>query len=263
MTHPTARNPDAAPLIPLSRHESGGLHFLFTSGDAPSEHAHIHGQLVYSPSHLVTVVAGQNVWLSSPELAVWLPPQLTHQVNAANERQMNNVYLAPELARRLPDNPCGVRVGIFLKNAIAELCEGRDRPTGQRQRMIEVIVDEIQNGIIGGLDAQPAVQIVFQDQRLQQVANALLENPSEGRTLDLWARDVGVGRRTLLRLIKAETGVDWRQWRQRLLMAEAARRLAAGALVKTVAYELGYAGSGPFITAFRRLYGITPGRAYS
>ncbi|NQV85303.1 MAG: AraC family transcriptional regulator [Rhodospirillales bacterium] len=90
-----------------------------------------------------------------------------------------------------------------------------------------------------------------------------MDDPSVNRNIESWAADLGVSRRTLTRLVKSETGIGWREWRQRLLMAEAARRLAAGGLVKTIAYDLGYAGAAPFIAAFRRLYGISPGRAYS
>ena len=73
---------------------------------------------------------------------------------------------------------------------------------------------------------------------------------------------VGASERTLARLFLKETGVGFRQWRQRLRMLTAIERLAAGQDVTAVALDLGYSSSSAFIAMFKRELGETPGRFF-
>ena len=50
------------------------------------------------------------------------------------------------------------------------------------------------------------------------------------------------------------------QWRLRLLMLTATRRLLEGDTTETVAQALGYETPSAFIAAFKRVFGMTPGR---
>lgn len=94
----------------------------------------------------------------------------------------------------------------------------------------------------GGL-SQPAA---IGDHRLAPIAAALATDRADGRELADWSRALGMSTRTLSRDIWAVTGLNGREWRLRLRMMDAARRLSAGVSVKAVAYALGYAGPASF-----------------
>lgn len=66
--------------------------------------------------------------------------------------------------------------------------------------------------------------------------------------------------RNFSRLVVRETGMSFGQWRLRLLMLTATRRLLEGDTTETVAQALGYETPSAFIAAFKRVFGMTPGR---
>ena len=67
--------------------------------------------------------------------------------------------------------------------------------------------------------------------------------------------------RTLQRLFPAETGLTLEAWRQKArLIAAVAAALGGGASVTTAALDCGYDSPSAFITAFKRQFGVTPGR---
>ena len=66
--------------------------------------------------------------------------------------------------------------------------------------------------------------------------------------------------RTLQRLFPAETGLTLEAWRQKARMVAGAAALSGGAPVAVTAADCGYESPSAFITAFKRQFGVTPGR---
>ena len=90
--------------------------------------------------------------------------------------------------------------------------------------------------------------------------DAIVASPADASTADTWARRVGIGERTLNRLLVKETGLSFGRWRQRLHVTLAIQRMARGASVQQVATELGYASASSFVTMFRKPLGTSPAR---
>ena len=101
------------------------------------------------------------------------------------------------------------------------------------------------------------------DRRLTRIAETLLADPADPRTLADWAQSIGASERTLARLFTRETGMTFGQWRQQVRLLAALARLACGGSVTDVAFDLGYASQSAFIAMFRRTLGKTPGRYFS
>jgi AraC-like DNA-binding protein len=78
------------------------------------------------------------------------------------------------------------------------------------------------------------------DPRLARVARALIADPADVRTLAAWTRAAGASGRTLQRRFRAETGLSFGKWRQQVRLLRALERLASGAAVTEVAFDLGY-----------------------
>jgi AraC-like DNA-binding protein len=73
--------------------------------------------------------------------------------------------------------------------------------------------------------------------RLRRLVDAVVENPGDASTPETWARRVGIGERTLNRLLVKETGLSFGRWRQQLHITLAIQRMARGASVQQVATD--------------------------
>jgi AraC-like DNA-binding protein len=69
---------------------------------------------------------------------------------------------------------------------------------------------------------------------------------------------MAVAPRTLTRALKRETGMSFGRWRQQFHILTALQGLDQGALVQTVALDLGYEGASAFVTMFRKALGSRP-----
>ena len=85
-----------------------------------------------------------------------------------------------------------------------------------------------------------------------------MHDPSNNDDLDHWAHYGNLGRRTLTRLFRKETGMSFVEWRQHIRLLEALTRLASGEPVTNVALDLGYESPSAFTAMFRRALGESP-----
>jgi AraC-like DNA-binding protein len=95
--------------------------------------------------------------------------------------------------------------------------------------------------------------------RIGPITETLLRDPGDPRSLDDWARELGLSERTVTRAFRQATGMSFARWRQTLRIHDAVHLLSEGTEVKAVAALVGYAQTSTFIAAFRREMGITPG----
>jgi AraC-like DNA-binding protein len=220
-------------------------------------HHHRRGQLLYADEGVMQVSAAAGTWVVAPAQAVWLPPGVEHQVGHRTGIAMRTLYIDAVVARDLPAQCCVVAVPPLLRQLILRaMAIGLDyRPEGPEARVMAVILDELR-----ALKPEPLHLPHPRDPRLRKIAEALLANPADGRALADWARAAGASERTLARLFVKETGMTFGSWRERLRLTSAIARLADGAPVTAVAYDLGYQSPSAFIVMFRRTLGDTPGR---
>jgi AraC-like DNA-binding protein len=93
-----------------------------------------------------------------------------------------------------------------------------------------------------------------------RVAGLIAESPMLGT--DRLARATGMSKRALERRFLAETGMSPGRWRRQRALLQAVEGLAGGAPIKAVAAASGYATPSAFVAAFRKQFGVTPGRYF-
>jgi AraC-like DNA-binding protein len=98
------------------------------------------------------------------------------------------------------------------------------------------------------------------DPRALRLARRLVDTPEEKAPLESLASACGASLRTLQRLFADETGMPIDRWRQKARMVRAAGVLGGGASVTEAALACGYDSLSAFVAAFRRQFGMTPGR---
>ncbi|WP_244809102.1 AraC family transcriptional regulator [Streptomyces sp. So13.3] len=179
-----------------------------------------------------------------------IPGGLAHEVVASGSTTMRSLYF------ERGQGPTGwtgiqpVAVGPLLTQLIHQLATG---VLPARVRAEAVLMDLLEPVPVATLDVP-----LPRDGRARDVAQALLNDPADHRTLAEWGRTVGAGARTLLRTFAADTGVPFGRWRTSLRLSAALPYLAAGEPVGRVASLVGYDTPSAFV-AFRRETGLTPG----
>ena len=121
------------------------------------------------------------------------------------------------------------------------------------ERIAGVILDEIRT-----LPVDPLGLPLPRDARLLRIARAILDDPSDERSLEVWAAWAAISARSLSRRFVTETGFTFSAWRQRARLLHALALLADGVPVTRIALELGYSTPSTFIALFKRTFGATP-----
>ncbi|MEU9337265.1 helix-turn-helix transcriptional regulator [Streptomyces sp. NPDC048290] len=220
-------------------------------------HSHPHHQLAWARHGVLGVAVGDAHWVLPPTRALWLPAGVVHRTGATREATLCSLYFAPDRCRLDWPDPTPVAVDGLLAHLIAHL--GRETlPDDQRLRAEGVVQD-----LLRPLPSTPIDVPHPTDDRVRAVADALLSDPADARSLDAHARAVGVSRRTLTRLFALDTGMSFDRWRTHVRLRAALPLLAEGQPVSRVARTVGYATPSAFLAAFRRTVGTSPGRYLS
>lgn len=229
---------------------------VYGDGCVIGDHAHPWGQLVYSLSGVMHVAAGDLQWLVPPTRAIWLPAGRPHRIVMQGRVSLRTLYVAPELIRRLPLAPAALEVAPLLREMILHALErGMLAPHGADARLAAVLVD-----LIGEARPEDLSLPLPRDRRALALADRLRAAPHDRRDIAELARDAGASLRTLQRLFPRETGLFIDAWRRKARLIHAVAALSSGASVTAAALDCGFDGASAFITAFRRQFGVTPGR---
>ena len=198
-------------------------------------------QLIYASSGVMTVSTRVAAYVVPTQRAVWMPGGIEHRIEARSDVAMRTLYFDPEIdlnvAAVLPTDVCVLRASPLLRELIlAAVSDGPYCPPGGPQsRLMSVIIDQLCMSSVSTLALpMPA------EPRLLRLAEMLIANPADARSLGEWAREVGTSKRTLGRLFTAQTGMSFRTWRQQRRLLRALELLATGDNVTVVAFELGY-----------------------
>lgn len=217
-------------------------------------HRHARGQLIGCGRGVLNVGTAAGTWVVPARHAVWLPPREVHWARMHGPFTGWSLYVAPAACEMLPPAPCTVAVTPLLWEAALRCAERASAASDAAQdRLAAVIVDEIRR-----LHPQPLGLPMPRDARLLRIAQALLAEPGQQRTLPEWAAWAGLSDRTLSRRFVAETSLSFSVWVQRARLLRALEWLAEGRAVTAVALELGYDSVSAFIALFKRQLGSTP-----
>jgi AraC-like DNA-binding protein len=219
-------------------------------------HDHEWGQLTFCVSGVMRVMSDAAAWLSPPTRAIWLPGGVAHEIVMKGEVNARFLYLAPELSKPLPTTPRVLEVAPLLRELILHILEIRtlDPHTPAQARLAGLVVDLL----VAARPIDLALPLP-KDRRALALADRVLAAPAEASFAEL-AREAGASVRTLQRLFPAETGLTLDAWRQKARLLAAVAALSGGASVTTTALDCGYESPSAFIAAFKRQFGMTPGR---
>ena len=232
----------------------------YPDGARLARHEHAWGQVAFCNSGVMQVLSDQAAWLSPPTRAIWLPAGVAHEIIMKGEVATRFLYIAPELAGRLPPQVQVLEVVPLLRHLILYILKLRmlDPRRQEHDRLAGLLID-----LLAEARPQDLALPLPRDQRALAMARRLRDAPADTAPLAEFARGAGASLRTLQRLFPAETGLTLEAWRQKARLITAVAMLSGGTPVAVTASDCGYESPSAFISAFKRQFGVTPGRYQS
>lgn len=219
-------------------------------------HHHDEHQLAWSPEGVLVVRTEAGSYVLPPARALWIPAGVSHETSASGVAVLRSVYIRPKHCTIGWERPTAVAVSPLLRELIPHL-EDPTMPDGERSRAEAMLFDLLEPLAVATIDVR-----LPEDDRARHVAEALIENPGDERTLATWGRHVGASSRTLARIFVTETGLSFGRWRTLARLQAALLQLAEGLPVGLVAARVGYRTPSAFVAAFRAHTGSTPGQYF-
>lgn len=229
----------------------------YPAGHATPLHAHRRSQLFYGSSGVARVATSDGTWVAPPLRAIWVPGGVEHQVVCRGPVSFRTLYIEPNASPQLPKTCRVMEVSDLLRSLIiaSVAVPLAYDVTGRDGCLMQLILHEIETAPVSPLYIR-----MPRSRPLRRMCEAILEDPSTQESIDDWALRTGMSRRTLTRHFRLETGISIATWITQARLIEAMSRLAEGASVTTVAFEVGYESSSAFGAMFRRTFGTSPTR---
>lgn len=216
-------------------------------------HRHPWAQLAYPIRGAIRICAAGMAWVVPANRAVWIPPEIDHEVMVLGAVELRTLYIV-SAAAPLPLDACTVvDVSPLLRSLGEAIAAGRGDT--RHRLMMQLALEEIRiaRPLSLGLPLP-------RDRRLKALCDALMANPADDRGLAEWAEQVGASERTLARLFKSELETSFGAWRQQLRLAKAVDEISRGQALSQVAAAVGYASQAAFSAMFTRALGVPPSR---
>jgi AraC-like DNA-binding protein len=231
--------------------------FPMPAGTRFEWHAHAEHQLAWSPEGVLVVLTQRASFVLPPSRALWIPAGTLHETSASGTAVLRSVYLR---TRSCPIDwaaPTPVAVSPLLGELIHHL-DRETRAGAERARAEAVLFD-----LLAPLRSATIDVRLPSDPRARDVADALLADPSDDRTLEQWGRTVGASSRTLARAFLTDTGLSFGRWRTLIRLQASLPHLAEQKPVTAVASLVGYRTTSAYVAAFRAQTGVTPGHYFT
>lgn len=227
-----------------------GFALTYGTGTAIERHAHPAHQLIHAISGAMRVIACGAIWFLPLGRALWIPAELDHEIRCDGVVGMRTAYLSPACPRVFSDVRM-IAVSPLLREVLVRLSEGGD--PGLRPALLDILLHEI-----AGAGLPPLRLPSPADARIAELVAHLTTAPADPTPLAQWARRLGYSERSLIRAVRAQTGMTFRDLRRHSRILAAIEKLCEGRPVTVVAYDVGFETPSAFAHAFRAVMGKTP-----
>lgn len=224
-------------------------------GGGLKPHSHRRSQLLAVTSGSIAVMAEGSTFVAPPERAVWVPANVVHATRHLVSTRLRTFYVRPDVIEHLPKRTTVLQISPLARELINAIVAFPRRYDIRAGRLIAALLDQIV------ASTELPLQIAMpKSAPLSSLANEILENPADSRSLGDLAATLGLSTRTLERQFKMETGLPFRSFRRQAKLFKALELLASGLSVSAISDEIGFQEPSAFIAMFRAAFGTTPGR---
>jgi len=219
------------------------------------DHSHGSDQLIHAISGVMEVSTGESVWLIPPHFAVWIPARTTHSIKMMGTVSMRTLYMRCGVGAGLQPSCTVVHVRPMLRELIVEAVRIKEVRSRNRlhRALCDLLVSQLQQA-----SPMPTSVTLPKDSRARVIADIILRNPAERKSLATMCHAAGASVRTIQRVFRREVGSDFVFWRRQVRLMKAVNLLVSGLSVKEVSFALGYRQPTAFVEMFRGILGTTP-----
>lgn len=218
-------------------------------------HRHRKGQLVVALQGAVMCRTEKGIWMVPPRCGMWIPGGIAHSNGITSNGRMCFLFVDADISG-LPEECSTLSLSTMLIEMIlhfAQLVKTEYDSVSYEYQLAMVMVEELRRMKIEKLHVN-----FMGNTKLKRIADALMHDPADRRTMAEWAAYVAMSERTLARLFVKETAMTFGKWKQQLHMLIAIERLASGQSVQHISDALGYESVSAFITMFKKVLGQSP-----
>ncbi|RSD31478.1 AraC family transcriptional regulator [Vibrio pectenicida] len=230
-----------------------------TSGSETEWHQHDTAQMYWINQGTATIETLDHQWTMTPASIGWIPACLEHKSNVVSDMEAFIIYL-PVNDVYSPTSQAKVIASNALIAALIERIKGFDftHLTLSQQRLIDVLIDEVNA-------AKPCnLYLPLPNKNnIRRLTYWLMSHPDDPRSQSQLAADFATSSRTLSRVFKSETGINFGFWRQQARLISSLTMLSQGMSVTSTALSCGYSNTSSYITAFKARFGITPSKYFN
>ena len=188
-------------------------------------HRHAKAQFILCLRGVLTCEAEGGFWLVPAHSAIWIPAAMLHSIQAEGALEGYAAFIDPAAAAGLPTHCCTFAATPLARELLVR-CAGFPvlyPEDGFEGRVVALLLEEIVRTPVAHFHLP-----VPADPRLRRMIGLMMEDPAERGTIGTWAKRIGVGERTLSRLIVQQAGMSFGRWRQQLGIMVALQKLAKG-----------------------------------
>lgn len=226
----------------------------YPEGGRIERHSHDLDQLAVI-SESAAIIETDELYVVHPCMhALWLPAGVLHSIYSPRAFRLHALYFQP--GTNAIASPQVLGLSDLARELVLFLCQTpRPSQRGPRHAHGLALLTELL------AEAKP---ISFslprpRSERARKFADYLTEHPSDSRSLDIVAGEVGgASLRTFERLFLDETGLSLAVWRRQSRLLRSLSLLAEGKSVGETAHAVGYDSAAAFSTAFKQCFGVSP-----
>ena len=218
------------------------------------EHMHDTAQIIYALVGVMRVKVDDFLWVVPPGRALWMSAQVLHQIHCIGAVKFRTLYLGGAHAA-FPETIQVFVVSDLMREVVIRLTEQVASPVAEH--LTAILMDELSRADCASLFLATA-----KDSRVSRMGAAFLDNPADQSSLQDWANILGYSPRTLIRRVKTETGMSFREYRRQARILAALELLSAGNSVTNTALDVGFESPSAFIQSFKTVMGKTPGNVF-
>jgi len=218
------------PVVMLSKDYTAGYH--------TDLHVHPRAQFLFARSGTMRARTALGSWIVPPGYGLLIPADIEHQVEMFGAVVLRSAYIEAALLPHQHRATCSVIQVSSLLSACIERFSTRPLEYGK-----DDIAENLAAIILAEITTIPpsAMALPFPNtNKLKALAETMLSHPSDQRSIDQWATDLAMSRRSFTRAFRQETGMAFDQWRQRLRYQAASELIASGHPLSSVAVRVGY-----------------------
>jgi AraC-like DNA-binding protein len=177
--------------------------FPMPAGTVFDWHTHDDHQLAWASQGVLTVRSGTSAWVLPPRRALWIPTGVRHETLSASTTTMRTAYVRPERCSITWSDCAPVAVSALMAELLEYLMDNQ-LGSDHRAHAESALVDLLEPVSVVSFDVR-----MPSEERSRRVAEMLVEDPSDERTLVQWGQEARVSGRTLARAFLTETSLPF------------------------------------------------------